>query len=197
MVGSISIHGTLGHLIFSMPKILHITFTHSFLHKNFHNMKNLFFLIFCILFSCEKQQNSSILIDTEIDIIIENESGDNLILAQTPDFIVFDSIKIAYLLNGGQFNVYNSNMDCPRSICLINDPGYAVRVRIFPNDVIDAEYPITYINWGNGDIDTLKCHFLRKNEGAYVSCDKVWFNEVQMFPDQVIPDLGRAFKIVK
>lgn len=160
-------------------------------------MKNLFLLLLCILVSCEKQQPSKIFIDTDIDIVIENDGGNNLLLAQTPNFIVFDSIKLAYLLDGTQFNVYNHNMDCPRSICLINDPGYPVRVRIFPNDIIDEEYPITYINWGNGDIDTLRCLFERKNEGSYLSCSKVWFNEVQMFPNQGIPELGRAFKIVK
>jgi hypothetical protein len=160
-------------------------------------MKNTLLLALCLLASCEKQQNSGEFISTEIDIVIENNIGQNLLLEQTPNFIDIDSIKLFYQINGDKFEVYNSNMDYPRNICYINDPGYTERIRIFPNDVENEEFPITFINWGNGDIDTIKCHFERKNNGGYVSCDKIWFNEDVVYPDSAIPELGRAFKIIK
>jgi hypothetical protein len=89
-------------------------------------------------------------------------------------------------------------MDCPRAVCNIADSG-SERIRIFPNDIENEEYPITYIRWENGDLDTLKCHFVRSSNDIHSSivCDKVWFNDLLMFPDNAVSALGRTFKIIK
>lgn len=137
-------------------------------------------------------------IATQIDIFIEDENGNNILNGTTSNAINPDSIKLMYLINGTTHTVYNPDRDCPRSVCYIADPG-SERVAIAPNAIEEEEFPITYIDWGNGDIDTLKCHFVRKDNGneSSVVCDKVWFNDLLMFPDNAIPGFGRAFKIVK
>ncbi|MCB9349918.1 MAG: hypothetical protein H6573_20765 [Lewinellaceae bacterium] len=161
-------------------------------------MKYSFFLMLSLLFSCNKDNPVKEVVDTQIDIFIEDASGNNLLTGASSNPINFDSIKLMYLISGTSHTVYNSDLDCPRAICLISDTGIE-RVRIFPNDEVGEEYPITYIDWGNGDIDTLKCHFLRKDndEESSIVCDKVWLNDTPMFPDNAITEFGRAFKIVK
>jgi hypothetical protein len=161
-------------------------------------MKYLIFCILGMLVSCNKEKSQNEVIDTSIDIFVENSIGENLLKMTTPNAINPDSINLIYLVNGNMFTVYNADMDCPRSICYITDSG-SERIRVFPNDVENEEYPVTYISWGNGDIDTLKCHFIRKDNGSSSSvvCDKVWFNNLPIFPDSAIPGFGRAFKIVK
>ncbi len=159
-------------------------------------MKNILFCILAMLAACNKEKSKNEVVDTQIDIFIENNAGNNLLVATTPGAINPDSIKLIYLINGENFTVYNIDMDCPRAVCSITDAG-SERIRIFPNDVESQEFPITYVVWDNGDVDTLKCHFVRKDNGATVICDKVWLNDLPMFPDHAISGFGRAFKIVK
>jgi hypothetical protein len=161
-------------------------------------MKYLILFVFGMLFSCNKETPKSDVVDTQVDIIIEDSNGNNLLSGTTPSTINVDSIKLMYLINGNTHTVYNEHLDCQRNVCYIGDAG-SERVRIFPNDVAEEEYPITYINWGNGDTDTLKCHFVRKDNGneSSVVCDSVWLNDVPMFPENAIAEFGRAFKIVK
>jgi len=161
-------------------------------------MKYLLFCIFGILVSCSKEKLKNEVVDTAIDIFVENSEGENLLVGTASNAINPDSIKLMYLINGNVFTVYDSDMDCPRAICSITDSG-SERIRVFPNDMENEEYPITYIRWENGDMDTIKCHFVRKDNGSNSSivCDKVWFNDLLMFPDNAVSGFGRAFKIVK
>jgi hypothetical protein len=119
-------------------------------------------------------------------------------LPTTPNAIIFDSLRLMYLINGNTVNVNDPNMDCPRNICHVTDAG-SERIRLFPNDKENEEFPVTFIRWGNEDLDTIKCHFIRKDNGinSSIVCDKVWFNGLLMFPDNAVAGLGRAFKVVK
>jgi len=161
-------------------------------------MKYLIILAFGMLFSCSKNNIDSEVIDTHVDIVVEDANGNNILSGASPIFINPDSIELMYLINGNTQSVRNKDLDCPNSVCYISDLGRE-RIRIFPNDSDKEEYPITYIKWGNGDFDTLKCHFVRKNNGniSSVVCDKVWFNDLPMIPDNAIVELGRAFRIIK
>jgi hypothetical protein len=160
-------------------------------------MKYLLFCILGMLASCTKEKSQGSVVDTNVDIIIENVNSQNLLLQTTPNFITPDSIKLIYLIDDNMVNVYNPDMDCPRAVCNVTDSG-SERIRIFPNDIENEEYPITYIRWENGDLDTLKCHFVRSSNDIHSSiiCDKVWFNDLLMFPDNAISQFGRTFKII-
>lgn len=161
-------------------------------------MKYLFFCILVMLSSCTKEKSLSEVVDIGVEIFISNINGENLLLGSTPNSINPDSIKLIYLINGEEFTVYNASLDCPRGVCYLNDSG-SERLGITPNQTKSQEYPITYIRWENGDLDTLKCHFVRKDNGTSSSivCDKVWFNDVLMFPDNAVSGYGRAFRIMK
>ena len=162
-------------------------------------MKQLILFSLVLLFSCNKEKASNDILDTYIDIFVEDANGNNLLADGTPNAINFDAVKLMYLVDGVATEVYDGSLDCPKLIChLTSDPG-SERVSIFPNAIEDEEFPITYINWGNGDMDTLKCHFVRKDNGSESSvvCDRVWMNDVPMFPESAIVEFGRAFKIIK
>jgi len=159
-------------------------------------MKYLLFALLAMFVSCKKEQKIQVNIDTQIDVFVQSINGDNLLLGGPTNAINPDSIKLSYLINGNVRTVYNSDLDCPRAVCFLTDAGNE-RIRIFPNDLETEAYPITYIEWGNGDVDTIKCHFERNTSGSTVICDKVWFNSTLKYPDDAIAEIGRAFKIVK
>jgi hypothetical protein len=134
-------------------------------------------------------------IDTYIDIIVQNSAGQNLLVNTTPGFINPDSIRLQYLINDSKIDVNYANLDHPRNVFLITEPP--VRIRLFPNDTKSDAYPVTYILWNSSDRDTVKCHVQRTNGGNTERVDQVWFNGVQDFPNNGIPQPGRAFTIVK
>ncbi|MCB0522679.1 MAG: hypothetical protein H6577_10760 [Lewinellaceae bacterium] len=161
-------------------------------------MKYIIFFAIGMLISCGMENPTMDVVATNVDIFVEDADGNNLLTGTSTTSINTELIKLIYLINGVDQTAYNPDLDCPRFVCYISDPG-SERIRIFPNDTETEEYPITYIDWGNGDMDTLKCHFVRKeyDNASSVVCDKVWFNDLPMFPDSAITEFGRAFKIVK
>lgn len=163
-------------------------------------MKYITFILFALLISCNKEDKNmgGDVIDIGISIFIKDVNGNNLLVDTSSNAINADSIRLVYLINGSFINVYNENLDCPYSICYMAVNGNE-HIAITPNHTENDLCPITYIDWGNGDIDTLKCHFNRvqSNEIFSILCDTVWFNETRMFPDSAIPSFGRAFMIIK
>jgi hypothetical protein len=161
-------------------------------------MKYLFFCIIAVLASCTKDKPVNEVFSVGVEIFISNSKGENLLLGSTSNPIKPDSIRLMYPINGKNLTVYNSDMDCPTGVCFLNDLGNE-RIGITPNYIESEEYPITYIRWKNGDLDTIKCHFVRKETETNSStvCDKVWFNNSLMYPDKAIKGFDRAFKIIK
>jgi hypothetical protein len=158
-------------------------------------MKHLILFSLVLLFSCNKEKTSGDDLDTAVDIFVEDANGNNLLVDGTPNAINFDAVKLIYLVDGDATEVYDERLDCPKFICHETSDKGSERVRIFPNTAEGEEFPITFINWGNGDMDTLKCHFVRSESS--VVCDKVWLNDVPMFPENAIVEFGRAFRIIK
>ena len=148
------------------------------------------------LFAACKEKIGGEIVDIGIDILAENSAGQNLFLSTTPDALDPNLIKLIYKVGGDEVAFYQGNLDCPRNVCFISDSG-SERILVFPNDTETEKYPITYIQWKEGDLDTLKCHFIRKNQGGYIVCDTVWFNKIQVYPPNALVGYDRAFKIVK
>ncbi len=149
-----------------------------------------------LFFTSCKEKIGGEIIDIDIDIFVENSAGQNLFLSTTPNAIDPGLIKLIYKTGENEVEFYQDNLDCPRNICFLNDSG-AERILVFPNYTETEMYPVTYIQWKAGDLDTLKCHFIRKNQGGFISCDSVWFNEMQVYPPHALVGFERAFKVVK
>jgi hypothetical protein len=152
-------------------------------------------LILALLFliGCDKQITSENF-DVGIDILIFDQHGNDLLDLNDPNFIDLSEVKIFYIINNQILEQYEPNLDCPSKICLVSELGRN-SASLFPNHSEKEEFPVTLIKWNNEKTDTVKCHFIR-NDGN-VTCDKVWYNGVQKFPNDAIPGFQRAFKIIK
>jgi hypothetical protein len=161
-------------------------------------MKNLLiYACFLLLFTNCEPEMCCVVYDTGIDIFVENSAGANRFTPNAADPINPDSITLQYLINGVVSTFNNPQLDAPRNVRFADDQG-SERIIIFPNEDENEAYPITYITWPDGDVDTLKCHFNRgDDDDTFVICDEVWFNDVLMYPDQAIVGFGRAIKIIK
>ncbi len=164
--------------------------------KNFQKLLLLTAFATALLFTACKKEIGGELLDIGIDIFVENSAGENLFLNTTPNPIDPNSIKLIYKIGENQSEFFNGNLDCPRNVCFATDAG-SERILVFPNDTETEAYPITYVQWKEGDLDTLTCHFIRKNQGGYVVCDSVWFNNVRVYPPNALVGFDRAFKIVR
>lgn len=154
----------------------------------------LLLLLSLLVSSCGKEENQESDIDAGVGLFVYDSLGQNLLNPLHPNAIIVDEIRLSYISTVNPNIIYNKDWDCPYAVCYISDPGQE-RIRLFPYSTPSVKYPITYIDWGNGDMDTLKCHFIRTENS--ITCDKVWFNDVKMYPDSAIVGFGRAFKIVK
>lgn len=157
-------------------------------------MKTIYLLLALLLITgCDKQITSESF-DVGIDILIFDQYGNDLLDIKNPNFIDLSEVKIFYMINNQILEQYDPNLDCPSKICLFSEQGIN-SASLFPNPSEKEEFPITLIKWNNEKTDTVKCHFIRNN--GNVTCDKVWYNGVQKFPNEAIPGFQRVFKIVK
>ena len=149
----------------------------------------------------EEPKNESVSISTNIDLLIKDVSGQDLLNASTPNTLNTNNIKLFYLVNGQPQEVYNPNLSYPRNYFIFDYSLYnSNAIRVFPNDKSSDEFPITYIRWNESDTDTIKCHYLKGSSGAgsYIVCDKVWYNGILKYSStENIGEPGRVIKIVK
>lgn len=149
-------------------------------------MKKLSIMLISIAFitmSCSNNTEplNSTVLNTSVNIYLKNKLNENILASQNYSE---SSINIQYLVGGKVVGyTYNSNgaiFDNPRGFFLGilsgNETGKGMRV--FLNNDISEEYPITYIHWNSTETDTLKVHYIRKNNGNYVSWDKIWLNGI-------------------
>lgn len=64
--------------------------------------------------------------------------------------------------------------------------------KAFAQYIYYEDFPITYIEWSENETDKIKCHFNRTENS--VVCDKVWFNQELVYPNDT---KDRIFKIIK
>ena len=51
-------------------------------------------------------------------------------------------------------------------------------MNVFLNPDESIDYPITYIEWDNDDMDTVKCHY--DIGDCHMVLNKVWYNDVDI-----------------
>jgi len=166
-------------------------------------MKRLIRILFTIvlLAGCEKYESPCPKwdqISISIQMMVVDSAGNNLLGDTIPNGIDPERIRLYDEKNGKVQLRYNPNLDVPFWVSYVNEPGRE-RIVFTPNiSVPGEEYITTYIDWGNGDRDTVLSYVWRNGEcDNPIICKKVWFNGVLMYPDSAIKELGRAFRIVK
>lgn len=124
-------------------------------------------------FSCEKREG--VFVDTTIDFIVKYSEGNDLFNTENPNLINLRNIRLIYEINGEQIVYYNESMDALYGVLFWGN-GEDSFLRIYPNTDINSELPVTYIDWGNGDVDKITCEIVRYDNGT-VFINKVWFND--------------------
>jgi len=164
-------------------------------------MKNSVFLILIFLMaSCTSEDNSTdayYCLDTSIFFTIKDSNGNDLLNPNHPNAYISDSIKIYYLKENGEVEeIYNTNAADSRNFHIITPQESFVDYYAFllhPNTF--GENTITYIKWNNTDTDTVKTNYrYGKN---YTICNKVWYNDVNVWTENIEQNTGRIFEIIK
>lgn len=129
------------------------------------------------------------IVDIHIDMIIRDEQGENLLEVNNNNKIIEDSIKIYYIENGIEKEVYIPNLDYPRNYFIYDDNEYGKVFRVFlTNDFSLSGMRRVIVKWNSKDQDIIDGHFVReeiangRNEAFY--CDTVWVNGILKFPNE-------------
>ncbi|NPA67323.1 MAG: hypothetical protein GXO50_01810 [Chlorobi bacterium] len=156
-------------------------------------MKNLIYLLLVMsLIACSKEENTEqFIIDTDIDISLKDDDGNDLLDPNNTDSYDENTIKIIYEVNGEQFEFYDEKLDAPKGFFIYQHEN-EYRLRLFPNISDIENYPVTYIKWNESDTDTIKCLIERKFNSEI--CRKVWFNDKVVWESY---DTDRYFEIIK
>lgn len=161
-------------------------------------MKGVFFyfvstLMVFSIFSCTKNTCCDT-VPSNIKMLVY-DSNENNLLSTTKDSIEFNNIKLYYLVNGEENEVYESHLDNPRRISIDSSTTEWI-LSVYPNTEADDK-TITYIEWNDSDRDTITCSFNRDSEDRPTKLKDVWYNGKKKYPNEAIDSLVGAFKIVK
>ena len=167
-------------------------------------MKNLIFLLITtiLIASCSSDDNNNddnyYNLDTDIIFTIKDSNGNDLLNPNNPNAYLSETVKIYYLKENGDLEeVYNSNLDAPRNFNIITpeDSGENVYAfSLFPNTNV-IENAITYIEWNDTEKDTVRTNYRYGNN--YTICNKVWYNNVNVWTENTEINAGRIFEIIK
>jgi hypothetical protein len=149
---------------------------------------------FLLLISCAKHPDSADIFDTSIDLRLENISGEDLLNPDTDNSYNQNDIQLFNLMDGVEEYHFCGNCDHQQGYFFFKRDNNFV-MRISPNFEIqkDGSDPITYIQWNETDRDTIQCHINRNDDGSYIFCIKVWYNNILVYDN----DGERYFTIIK
>lgn len=145
-------------------------------------MKKFIFIFAVItLFSCSKNDEAGSLgsiIDAYVDFSIFNAQNEDLLNPDTPNYLNSNDIKIFYVIDGKKQEFYKDNLDNPKGYFIGEQEGIYY-IRIFLNYEETEEKPITYVQWGNTDTDTIQVLYKRPQNS--ILQDVIWLNGKQIW----------------
>ncbi len=164
-------------------------------------MKTILFILtsIIIMVSCEKNNNIGIITSTGMRIFYMDNAGNDLLDTATINHYKFEDMRIFHLINGEKVAYYESNLDAPRGIRLLDSAGTfrdTVMLSVIPYSGDGTEsgefLTTTFLQLSETDTDTIRC-IIDMQENLNLLCTKVWYNDVLKW------EWGtrREFKIVK
>jgi len=167
-------------------------------------MKNLIFLLLAniLLISCSSDNNNNgnsyYNLDVGITMTFKDINGNDLLNPNNINAYSTDLIKIYYLKENGDIEeIYNSNLDSPRNFKIITPEDSQENIYalyLTPNTYL-TENAITYIEWNNTETDTIKTNY--RYGDNYTICNKIWYNNVNVWTENTNVNSGRLFEIIK
>ena len=155
-------------------------------------------LILMCLLSCNKEENigktSSLAINLSVPIKLVNKEGKNLLDPSTPNYYKSENIKKYDLIDGKEQLFYKSNWQFPYGFSIVENSNLS-HINFGANIVSKENPTTTYIDWGNGDRDTLVCGMTKTNDGYYQFIKELWINGKKVYPGTDPTD--RVFTIAK
>jgi hypothetical protein len=154
-------------------------------------------LVFMCLFSCSKEENieetNNLAINIGVPIKLVNKAGQNLLEPSTPNYYKAENIKKYDLIDGKEQLFYKSNWSSPYGFSITKNPNLTY-INVRANTESKENPTTTYIDWGNGDRDTLVCKMTKTNDGYYQFIQELWINGEKVFEGKPVDNI---FTIVK
>lgn len=158
--------------------------------------KQILILVVFTLFGCNKSEElaAGTIISREFTFSVFDANNQDLLDSSITNHYDADEIKLFYEIDGKVIEVFDPEMAHPRNFKIYKHEN-EYRIMIYMNSSETSTEPITYIQWRNNDIDTIKAFFERPNNGSIFK-RKVWLNNVQVWEWSSENDIG-YFKLIK
>lgn len=138
----------------------------------------LIFLVIITFCSCTsdevKNQDN---IDVSLELSITNSNGDDLLDPKNTNSFDHSKIKLFYLVDGKQVEVFDGTKQSPRNFYIDQKEGHYL-LTVFLNHSETEQYPETYIQWNENNIDIIKAEF-RKTKNTVLK-KTIWFNGTEV-----------------
>ncbi|NOQ27457.1 MAG: hypothetical protein GQ564_19005 [Bacteroidales bacterium] len=164
-------------------------------------------LLFMILgLSCSEDEpiTEGVFISLDVKISLTDQQGLDLLDPNNQNAINTDNIKIFHMIDGELKKFSKYLMDDSKCYRIYNPTELGFNENYVFNFAYtspsyythEKEEPITYIQWNETDMDTVRCQYQYTSNSSI--CTKVWFNEIVVWDrDDSEANSSRWFQIVK
>lgn len=133
-------------------------------------------------------------ISTYVDLLVHSEDETDLLDPNHENSFNSSSIRLFYVNGDESTEVYNPNLDFKRNFEILED-GSLRFMRLFVNDSIVNGYTETVLDWGNGEVDSIRSVVTKTNSS--IICDSLWYNSKLEYPTENEFSPRRMFKVIK
>lgn len=114
-------------------------------------------------------------INTDVKIVFVDQQGNNLLNPENQNTITEQNTNLYYLVNGEKQKVFEGTLDCPKQFCIEkSESSGTYYMQVFPNIIHGQNETITYIEFSDSSMDTIKVHY--EDGRGYTYVTKVWYN---------------------
>ena len=151
-------------------------------------------LILANLLSCKKKSVKETAIYLSVYIKVQNAQGQDLLGPQTTGYFKPEQLKIYYLVNGEEKLYDRPNLNISRGFTIFNASTYGCYLmNVFVNNAnAENEPTTTYIDWGNGDRDTIVAAIDKREN--YQMITNAWYNGEELSNEKESGFLFQVFK---
>lgn len=149
-------------------------------------------LIITSFFNCSEpnQVNYDSNIDIGVTFSVFNSENKDLLNPKNTNHINTSRIRLFYDVNGKKKEIYNPNMDSPKSFRIYKHEN-EYRIAISLNYTKTSNKATTYIEWNKDDTDTIKASYEKDQSMSIIMQDTIWLNGKQIWKrsDNVAPHI--------
>jgi hypothetical protein len=128
------------------------------------------------ILSCEQGDDCCAMVDVNVNIHYQTQSGENLI--NSVDEFNATNIKIYYKNEEAFEYVYNGDLDYPNMHYVREDENGHLILTVFPSNYYEGNFSTTLIELNPYTVDTLRCEFDLENNSEI--CKQAWINGMAM-----------------